>query len=82
VYDPRETEMPDVGFVQFKDAETGSFKWINTSSKKIRTSYNNWWTENDAKTTSTFRRAGVDNVSIRTDGDYVKALMSLFKKRN
>jgi uncharacterized protein (DUF58 family) len=82
IYDPRETEIPDIGFVQFKDAESGSYKWINTSSKQSRQTYKNWWIENDAKMISTFRKAGVDSVSIRTDEDYVKALMSLFKKRN
>jgi uncharacterized protein (DUF58 family) len=82
VYDPRETEMPDVGFVQFKDAETGAFRWINTSSRQSREAYNSWWTENDCKIIASFRKAGVDNVSIRTDDDYVKALMGLFKKRS
>ena len=82
VYDPRETEIPDIGFVQFKDAETGNYQWINTGNKKSREAYKKWWLENDLKMTSTFRRAGVDNVSIRTDEDYVKALMALFKKRS
>ena len=82
VYDPRETEIPDIGFVRFKDAETGNYQWINTGNKKSREAYKKWWLENDLKMTSTFRRAGVDNVSIRTDEDYVKALMSLFKKRS
>ena len=82
IYDHRETEMPDVGFVQFKDAETGDFQWINTSSKKSREAYKKWWIDNDLKTISTFRKSGVDNVSIRTDDDYVKSLMALFKKRS
>ena len=82
VYDPRETEIPSMGLVQFKDAETGAFKWINTSNKRNRQAYSKWWLENDEKTLATFRRSGVDNVSIRTDDDYVKALMSLFKNRN
>ena len=81
IFDPRETEMPDVGFVQFKNAETGDYQWINTSSKKSREAYKKWWLENDTKTLTTFRRAGVDNVSIRTDDDYVKSLMELFRKR-
>ena len=82
VYDPRETELPDVGFVQFKNAETQNLQWINTSSKQNREAYNKWWTDNDQKTLATFMRSGVDNVSIRTDEDYVKALISLFKKRS
>ena len=82
VYDPRETELPDVGFVQFKNAETQNLQWINTSSRQNREAYSNWWNENEQKTFTTFMRSGVDNVSIRTDDDYVKALISLFKKRS
>ncbi len=81
VYDPRETVMPDVGFVQFKDAETGESQWINTSSRKTRDAFNQWWTDNEKRINTTFTKCGVDNVSVRTDEDYVKALMSLFKKR-
>lgn len=82
VYDPREAEMPNVGFIQFKDAETDEYQWINTSNKKNRELYNKWWIENEQKTQSIFARCGIDNVAVKTDEDYVKALMSLFKKRS
>lgn len=82
VYDPREAEMPDIGFVQFKDAETGEYQWINTSNRKNREMYNNWWTENEQRIKSVFTRCGIDHVAVKTDEDYVKALMSLFKKRS
>ncbi len=82
VFDQREAEMPDVGFIQFKDAETGEFQWINTSNKKNRELYNKWWKDNEQKIQSLFTRCGVDHVSVNTDEDYVKALMSLFKKRS
>jgi len=82
VYDPREVEIPNIGLVQFKDAESGKHQWINTSSKRFREEYKKWWNDTDQKTLATFQRSGVDNVSIRTDDDYVKSLIALFKKRN
>ncbi len=82
VYDPRETSIPDIGFVLFKDAETDEHQWINTSNKKVRQAFNQWWTETENQINNSFTKCGVDNVAIRTDEDYVKALMSLFKKRN
>lgn len=82
VFDPREAEMPDIGFVQFKDAETGDYKWINTSNRKNREMYHQWWTDNEQRIKSVFTRCGIDNVAVKTDEDYVKALMSLFKKRS
>ena len=82
VFDPRETELPDLGFVKFKDAETGQLRWINTSKRSNRDAYSRWWNENAEKVSTMFRRSGVDSVSVRTDEDYVKALMALFKKRS
>lgn len=81
VYDKRETEIPSIGMVKLKDAETKQYNWVDTSSKAVRDAYKKWWIENDTYTKSTFRKCGVDNVSVNTDDDYVKALISLFKKR-
>lgn len=82
VFDPRETELPNIGFVKFKDAETGQLRWINTSKRSNRNAYSQWWNDNDEKVSTMFRKSGVDSVSVRTDEDYVKALMALFKKRS
>lgn len=82
VYDPREAEMPDIGFVQFKDAETGEYQWINTSNRQTRDAYRQWWLNNEQRLQTVFTRCGIDNVAVKTDEDYVKALMSLFKKRS
>jgi len=82
VYDAREAEMPDIGFVKFKDAESGALEWINTSSAKTREAYSQWWQQNEQQLKTTFSKCGVDHVAIATDQDYVKALISLFKKRS
>ncbi len=81
IYDKRETEMPSIGLVKMKDAETGNYSWIDTSSTKVREAFNKWWKDNDEETKAIFRKCGIDNTSIRTDEDYVKSLMYLFKKR-
>ena len=81
IYDKRETEMPSVGLVKMKDAETGNYSWIDTSSTQVREAFNLWWRENDENTKAVFRKCGIDSASIRTDEDYVKSLMYLFKKR-
>ena len=82
VFDPRETELPNIGFVKLKDAETGQLRWINTSKRSNRDAYSQWWNDNDEKVSTMFRKSGVDSVSVRTDEDYVKALMALFKIRS
>ena len=39
VSDPREAELPDVGIVEMKDAETGRKAWVDTSSARVREHY-------------------------------------------
>ena len=81
IYDRREREIPDVGLVRVKDAETGEELWVDTSSRAVREHYNKWSTEVFQQTRTLFNRYKVDSVSISTDQDYVKGLISLFKKR-
>lgn len=81
VYDFRETEMPDIGLVKLKDAETGKRIWVDTSDKHLRKSYKQSWGENQLNLQKLFTKAGVDAVSMTTSDDYVKALMRLFKMR-
>ena len=81
VYDQRETEIPPVGFMKIKDAETGVERWVDTSSRKTRDAYGAWWSKRQKEMNNTFKRSKVDSVSIRTDEDYVKALMALFSQR-
>lgn len=81
IYDQRETELPDVGIVELKDAETGKKVWVDTSSATLRENYRNSWLLRSEVIDSTLRRSRVDNTTIATGEDYVKSLMKLFKKR-
>jgi uncharacterized protein (DUF58 family) len=82
VYDKRVAELPDVGLMRIKDAETGVEQWIDTSSKAVRRAHAEWWQQRQAELGECFRRSSVDSASVRTDQDYVKAMMGLFDKRN
>jgi len=79
--DPREAILPSVGLVKMKDAESGAFKWIDTSSKSVRNYYDHWNRVNSDNLHKIFRRCGVDAANLRTDESYVKPLMNLFKRR-
>lgn len=81
IYDERETELPDIGMIKLKDAETGNYSWIDSSDRKARSIYRKWWTDLSAELDNSFKRSRVDYVSINTNHDYVKSLISLFKKR-
>ncbi|MCC8173394.1 MAG: DUF58 domain-containing protein [Odoribacter sp.] len=81
VYDRRENELPPVGLVYLTDAETGESMWVDTSDKKLREEYHKYAFIEEKKLMDSFRRAGVDVANIRSDEDYVRALINLFKKR-
>ncbi|ETK06816.1 von Willebrand factor [Tannerella sp. oral taxon BU063 isolate Cell 1/3] len=82
VYDRRETELPAVGLMKVRDAETGQERWIDSSSKRVREAYRTWWDKRQAEMNAAFQKSRIDAVSIRTEDDYVKALLTLFDKRN
>jgi uncharacterized protein (DUF58 family) len=79
IYDRREAELPNVGLVKFHDAETGVDLWVDTSLAAVRNEYAKAWRDNQNEIQQLFTRTGVNNISIRTDEDYVKALMHLFR---
>jgi uncharacterized protein (DUF58 family) len=81
IYDQRDAEMPNVGLLKVKDAETGERLWIDTASERVRTQYAREWQDRQDRLEALFTRCGVREVSIRTDEDYVKALMRLFNAR-
>lgn len=81
IYDTRETVLPDVGLVQMKDAETGAVCCVDTSSRRVREAYAEHWKMRQQAIDETFMHCGMDYTFIRTDEDYVKPLIKLFKQR-
>lgn len=82
VYDKRAKELPDVGLIKVRDAETGHDIYINTSSKKLRQAHTRYWMEREETLRQTFAKSNVDWVSVATDEDYVKQMMLLFASRS
>ena len=81
IYDQRETELPDIGLAQVYNKETNTKTWVDTTRKAVRNNYSRWWKEHENYLNSLFLRNGIDVANIRTDQDYVKPLMQLFKIR-
>ena len=82
VYDQRARELPDVGLMKVVDAETGFEQYVDTSSKRLRDAYRKYWQGRQSQLLETFNKSNVDNVSIATSEDFVKALLMLFKQRS
>lgn len=81
IFDKREMELPSVGLIKAKDAETGEIVWIDSSDRRVRNNYNKWWNQVNQNIKTTFSQAGVDYAAIGTHEDYVKPLVNLFKRR-
>lgn len=81
VYDRREADIPDIGIIELKDAETGETVWFDSSSRKAREAYRKSWDHDNAVIDTALKRARVDNVTVATDDDYVKSLIKLFSYR-
>lgn len=82
VYDKRVAELPNIGLVKVYDPEADRDMIIDTSSSAVRNAQAKWFKQLNAKLRDTFNRSNVDAVSVRTDQDYVSALMGLFARRN
>lgn len=81
VYDRRLVELPKIGLLKVRDAETGGEMYIDTSSDKVQKAQREWWNAQSQALKEIFNKSKVDSVSVRTDQDYVKALMALFSQR-
>lgn len=81
LYDQLEEAFPNVGLMQLNDLETGQTKWIDSSSKKVRESFNDWLTSRKAYYTNAFLKSGCDQMEIETGSDHVKTLLGFFRKR-
>ena len=81
IYDEREKQLPKAGMIRMQDAESGKILWVDTGSRRIRERYAEGWRKGQEKFRDLMLRTGIDSVNIRTDEDYVRPLMNLFKRR-
>ena len=79
--DRREVEIPNVGLIEFQDAETGERTVIDTRSSEARQQYTELNQKISAERLQAFRASQTDFVNIRTDESYVIPLMRFFSQR-
>ena len=82
LYDKMDRILPNVGMLRIEDVETGSQKWVDTSSAFVRFEYEKEFFRVTDYCNETFRKAGCDLLHVRTDEDYVKVLQRFFISRN
>ena len=81
VWDPRENELPDVGPLLMEDAETGEQIYVDTHDKRFRQRFAEAARQREAELARTFKRAGVDVLSLATDDDLVRSIVRFAASR-
>jgi uncharacterized protein (DUF58 family) len=81
IVDPRERELPDVGIIEVRDAETGEIQYIDTSVASVRRIYKENWERNFARLTKLFQSQHIDHVTIDTALPYDAPLIRFFEER-
>ena len=75
LWDPRESELPDVGGLLLEDAETGEQLWVDTRDKRFRQRFKEAALRREAAWSEAFKCAGVDVLPISTEEDMVRAIV-------
>ena len=81
IFDPRERALPDVGFINLQDAETGEQFLVDSSRREVRAYFAQQQEKEDRQRRALFRRNGIDEVSIDITKSYVDPLVRLFHER-
>ncbi len=81
IFDRHEASIPNIGLVKMVDKESQEAFWVDTSSKKVRSNYQQWYDKHQAYFKDSFLKSGAGTIELRTDESYVKKLMEFFKHR-
>jgi uncharacterized protein (DUF58 family) len=79
--DPREHELPHVGLVTFRDAETGAQRWVDTANAKVSAAFRAYRRAVEDSRRATFIKAKLDSIDVRLDKPYMKPLVDFFRLR-
>jgi uncharacterized protein (DUF58 family) len=79
--DRREKEMPNIGLVKLADAETGDERWIDTSSKRVRSQMIAHRKEREKLRNSIFIKSRLDRIEVTTGSNYIQPLVQFFRRR-
>jgi uncharacterized protein (DUF58 family) len=81
VADPRERSVPDVGYLELVDAESGQRVVLDSGDRFVREQFEHLAREEEARLRKLLRRLSVDQVEIQTDRSYVRPLIDFFHAR-
>jgi len=81
IEDPRELDLPESGWVEMADAETGRRVLVDTGSREVRDRLHTLAERRRADRARLLNAAGVDQILLRTDASYALPLRQAFARR-
>ena len=81
IYDKIESNIPNLGIVPFRDNETSVIDYVNTNSKSFKSNHTINYYKKVNYFEESFKKNGSGQISCQTDDDFVKKLLSYFKRR-
>jgi uncharacterized protein (DUF58 family) len=81
LWDPAEMDLPDIGMLVMQDAETGEQLYVDTHDRKFRNRFQSAMQERETTLKQSFKRAGVDLLSLSTQEDMLRALVRFAEQR-
>ncbi len=79
--DPRERELPEIGLIKMKDAESGEERWIDTSNSLVQKAFRKYWLEHESHLRHALLSTKVDRINIEIHKPYIRPLVDFFKMR-
>jgi len=81
VGDPREEDIPPIGFLEFEDAETGEVVVIDTYNRRVRDAFAESSRAERTQRSNLFRSLSVDHIGLHTGESFVMPLVRFFQER-
>jgi uncharacterized protein (DUF58 family) len=75
LFDPLEAELPDLGLVTMRDAESGEQLLVDTSNAKFRQCFAQIAAQRETELRQTLSRAAVDTLELSTEDDLVQSIL-------
>jgi uncharacterized protein (DUF58 family) len=75
LYDPLEMELPDLGMIMMRDAETGEQLFVDTHDRTFRKRFAALAERREQELRSAFAQAGVDALELSTNDDLANAIL-------
>ena len=75
LFDPLELDMPDLGLITMRDAETGEQLLVDTHDAGFRQRFARIATQREAQLRQALAHAGVDTLELSTSDDLVEAIL-------